>query len=53
MYNYNEKDVYKTLNKDAKRKMVIYKRVSTPKRYIDLLNEIEHMMQWLIGSTPF
>ncbi len=29
MYDYNEEDVYKILNKDVKRKAVIYARVST------------------------
>ena len=29
MYNYNEEDVYRILNKDIKRRTVIYARVST------------------------
>jgi predicted site-specific integrase-resolvase len=32
MYNYNEEDVYRILNKDIKRKTVIYARVSTSRR---------------------
>ncbi len=31
-YNYNEEDVYKILNKDIKRKTVLYARVSTAKQ---------------------
>ena len=45
MYNYNEEDVYKILNKDVKRKTVIYARVSTPKQKDELQNHIEQMKQ--------
>ena len=43
MYNYNEEDVYKILNKDVKRKTVIYARVSTSKQKNDLHSQIEQM----------
>ena len=52
-YNYNEDDVYKLLNKDVKRKTVLYARVSTAKQRGDLLNQIEQMKQWCFmnGNT--
>jgi len=50
MYNYNEEDVFKILNKDIKRKTVIYARVSTPKQKNDLQNQIEQMKQWCFMS---
>jgi predicted site-specific integrase-resolvase len=43
MYNYNEEDVYKILNKDVKRKTVIYARVSTSRQKNDLQNRREQM----------
>ena len=43
MYNYNEEDVYKILNKDVKRKTVIYAQVSTGRQKNDLQNRIEQM----------
>ena len=46
MYNYNEEDVYKILNKDVKRKTVLYARVSTSKQKNDLQNQIDQMKQW-------
>jgi putative resolvase len=45
-YNYNEEDVYKILNKDVKRKTVIYSRVSTHKQKKDLENQIEFLKSW-------
>jgi predicted site-specific integrase-resolvase len=45
-YNYNEEDVYKILNKDVKRKTVLYARVSTAKQKTDLQNQIDQMKQW-------
>ena len=53
MYNYNEEDVYKILNKDMKRKTVIYARVSTSKQKDDLQNQIEQLKQWCFmnGNT--
>ncbi|MHB8371180.1 MAG: IS607 family transposase [Thermoplasmataceae archaeon] len=46
MYDYNEEDVYKILNKDVKRKTVLYARVSTHKQKNDLQNQIDQMKQW-------
>ena len=53
MYNYNEEDVYKILNKDVKRKTVIYARVSTGRQKNDLQNRIEQMKQscFMNGNT--
>jgi len=45
-YDYNGEDVYKLLNRDVKRKTVIYARVSTSKQKKDLENQIEQMKQW-------
>ena len=45
-YDYNEKDVYKFLNKDVKRKTYIYARVSTSKQKKDLANQIELLKQF-------
>ena len=52
-YNYNEDDIYKLLNKDVKRKTVLYARVSTAKQRGDLMNQIEQMKQWCFmnGNT--
>ena len=46
MYDYNDEDVYKILNKDIKRKTVIYARVSTHKQKNDLQNQIQQLKQW-------
>jgi predicted site-specific integrase-resolvase len=47
-YDYSDEDVYKLLNKDVKRKTVIYARVSTNKQKKDLFADgIEG-----IGSYP-
>ncbi len=53
MYNYNEEDVFKILNRDIRRKTVIYARVSAPKQKNDLQNQIEQMKQWsfMSGNT--
>ena len=45
-YDYNDEDIYKLLNKDVKRKTVIYARVSTIKQKNDLNNQIEQLKQW-------
>jgi len=45
-YDYNDEDVYKLLNRDIKRKTVLYARVSTNKQKKDLENQIERMKQW-------
>lgn len=49
-YNYNEDDVYKFLNRDLKRKTVIYARVSTPKQKSDLENQIEILKQFCFSN---
>ena len=49
-YNYNEEDVYKFLNKDVKRKVCIYARVSTPKQKKDLNNQIEMLKSYAFNS---
>ena len=53
MYNYNEENVFKILDKDIKRKTVIYARVSAPRQKNDLQNQIEQMKQWCFmnGNT--
>jgi predicted site-specific integrase-resolvase len=45
-YDYNEEDIYKILNKDVKRKTVLYARVSTHKQKNDLQNQVDQMKQW-------
>ncbi len=45
-YDYNDEDIYKLLNKDVRRKTVIYARVSTIKQKNDLNNQIEQLKQW-------
>jgi len=40
-YDYDEDSVYKLLNKNVKRKTVIYARVSTNKQKKDLLSQVE------------
>ncbi len=45
-YDYNDGDVYKLLNRDVKRRTVIYARVSTSKQKNDLENQIEQLKQW-------
>ncbi len=45
-YDYNDEDVYKLLNKDVKRKTVIYARVSTAKQKNDLENQKQQLKQW-------
>jgi predicted site-specific integrase-resolvase len=49
-YDYNGEDVYKLLNKDIKRKTVIYARVSTPKQKKDLENQIVMLKTWCVNS---
>jgi predicted site-specific integrase-resolvase len=44
-YDYNDEDVYKLLNRDVKRKTVIYARVSTLKQKNDLENQIDQLKQ--------
>ena len=45
-YDYNDEDIYKLLNRDVKRKTVIYARVSTIKQKNDLNNQIGQLKQW-------
>ena len=45
-YDYNDADVYKLLNRDVKRKTVIYARVSTVKQKEDLEDQIQQLKQW-------
>jgi len=45
-YDYNDEDVYKLLNRDVKRKTVIYARVSTNIQKNDLNNQIDQLKQW-------
>ncbi len=45
-YDYNDEDIHKLLNKDVKRKTVIYAMVSTRKQKTDLENPIEQLKQW-------
>lgn len=49
-YDYNDEDVYKLLNKDIKRKIVIYARVSTHKQKKDLENQIVMLKTWCVNS---
>uniref|UniRef100_A0A6H1ZZH3 Putative resolvase domain containing protein n=1 Tax=viral metagenome TaxID=1070528 RepID=A0A6H1ZZH3_9ZZZZ len=49
-YNYNEEDVYKILNKDIKRKVVIYARVNTSKQKKDLENQIDFLKSWCFSN---
>ena len=49
-YDYNEEDVYKFLNKDCKRKTVIYARVSTRKQKKDLDNQINMLKQFCFNN---
>jgi predicted site-specific integrase-resolvase len=45
-YNYNEKSVYRFLNKDLQRKIVAYARVSTKKQKKDLENQIQFIKNY-------
>jgi len=49
-YDYNEEDVYKVLNKDVRRKVYIYARVSTAKQKKDLSNQIEMLKNWAFNG---
>ncbi len=49
-YDYNDEDIYRFLNKDIKRKIVIYARVSTQKQKKDLENQIEMMKTFCVNS---
>jgi len=45
-YIYHDEDVYKILNKDVKRKIYLYARVSTSKQKKDLSNQIDMLKSW-------
>lgn len=45
-YDYNDKDVYRLLNRDVKRKTVLYARVSTAKQKNDMENQVDQLKQW-------
>jgi len=45
-YDYDEKSIYDFLNKDIKRKTVIYARVSTNKQKKDLENQVEFLKNY-------
>ncbi|MBO7210544.1 MAG: IS607 family transposase [Methanobrevibacter sp.] len=49
-YDYSEQDVYKFLNKDCKRRTVIYARVSTKKQKSDLENQINMLKQFCFSN---
>ena len=49
-YNYSDDDVYRILNKNIKRKICIYARVSTPKQKKDLENQIEFLKMWSFNA---
>ena len=49
-YDYNEEDVYGFLNKDMKRKTLLYARVSTPKQKPDLENQISLLKQFCFSN---
>lgn len=56
-YDYDEESVYELLNKNVKRKTVIYARVSTPSQKKDLENQVNMLTQfcfsngWQIGAV--
>lgn len=50
IYNYNDEDIYKILNKDVQRKNYIYGRVSTAKQKKDLENQIEMLKSWVFNA---
>ena len=49
-YVYDDESVYSFMNKDVKRKTVIYARVSTTKQKKDLNNQIEFLKNWAFNS---
>lgn len=50
LYDYDEDSVYTFLNKDVKRKTVIYSRVSTAKQKKDLENQTNLLKSWAFNS---
>lgn len=49
-YDYVDESVFAYLNKDVKRKHVIYCRVSTSKQKADLENQVEFLKSWSFNS---
>jgi len=49
-YDYNEDSVYLFLNKDIKRKTVLYARVSTSKQKNDLNNQVELLKNYCFSN---
>ncbi|ADI74159.1 Resolvase domain protein [Methanohalobium evestigatum Z-7303] len=49
-YEYDDESVYAFLNKDVKRKTVIYARVSTSKQKKDLENQVQMLKTWAFNS---
>lgn len=49
-YEYDDESVYTFLNKDVKRKTVIYARVSTSKQKKDLENQVDMLKSWAFNS---
>ncbi|ADI74757.1 Resolvase domain protein [Methanohalobium evestigatum Z-7303] len=49
-YEYDDESVYAFLNKDVKRKTVIYARVSTSKQKKDLENQVQMLETWAFNS---
>jgi predicted site-specific integrase-resolvase len=56
-YEYQDESVFGFLNKDVKRKTVLYGRVSTPKQRKDLTNQVEQLKEfsfkagWIIDQV--
>ena len=49
-YDYSKDDVYKFLNKNVKREVCIYARVSTNKQKNDLENQLELLKQFCFNN---
>ena len=49
-YDYDEKSIYKFLNKNVQRKTVLYCRVSTAKQKKDLMNQEELLKQFCFSN---
>lgn len=49
-YDYDDDSIYAFLNKDVKRRNVVYCRVSTSKQKPDLENQIEYLKNWCFNS---
>ena len=49
-YNYLDESVYRFLNQEISRKMVIYARVSTQKQKKDLVNQVELLKTYCFSN---